>query len=177
MAKKDDRPKFNKNDVAYMLGVDVRMVTNYQNQADDPLPIMTKGRRGEANEYDPQEVMRWRLRMHLKEMSVVTSRDGLRLNERAERARLFMEQADAVALRNAQARKELAPISLISEVLNNVAMQVIAILETIPGMMKKRLPFLKAAEIELIKREISKAEKVMAAINEQLDDYEPPAES
>lgn len=85
-----------------------------------------------------------------------------------ERARLAREQADKIAMQNAQTRRELAPAYLIEEVLAKAGAKVAGILEAIPGQVKRRLPNLPASEIEAIQTEIAKARNVAAAIS--LDD-------
>lgn len=93
-----------------------------------------------------------------------------------ERARLAKEQADKIAMQNAQARRELAPVVLITEVLAKAGTRVAGILEAIPGQVKRRLPDLPATEIEAIQREIAKARNICAAI--RLDDLDDdPADS
>lgn len=85
-----------------------------------------------------------------------------------ERARLAREQADKIAMQNAQTRRELAPAYLIEEVLAKAGAKVAGILEAIPGQVKRRLPSLPATEIEAIQSEIAKARNVAASIS--LDD-------
>jgi len=85
-----------------------------------------------------------------------------------ERARLAREQADKIAMQNAQTRRELAPAYLIEEVLAKAGAKVAGILEAIPGQVKRRLPSLPASEIEAIQSEIAKARNIAAAIS--LDD-------
>lgn len=85
-----------------------------------------------------------------------------------ERARLAREQADKIAMQNAQTRRELAPAYLIEEVLAKAGAKVAGILEAIPGQVKRRLPSLPASEIEVIELEIAKARNVAASIS--LDD-------
>lgn len=85
-----------------------------------------------------------------------------------ERARLAREQADKIAMQNAQTRRELAPAYLIEEVLAKAGAKVAGILEAIPGQVKRRIPSLPASEIEAIQLEIAKARNVAASLS--LDD-------
>lgn len=71
----------------------------------------------------------------------------------------------------AQKNRELAPIAVIEWTLNRIGSQIAAILETIPGKVKRRLPSLSAAEIEIIKREIVKAQNMAARVTVDLDGY------
>lgn len=112
---------------------------------------------------------------HLREVAAGRLATG-DLDLATERARLAKEQADKIAMQNAQARRELAPVVLITEVLAKAGTRVAGILEAIPGQVKRRLPDLPATEIEAIQREIAKARNVCAAIRlEDLDD-EPAAD-
>lgn len=146
----------NKQQAAYMLDVDERTLTKYQNNKDDPLPIKVKGKRGQANSYDPAEIIKWKLRKELSKLSL--SGSGEIIDGDAEKARLTREQADGQALKNAITRKEVAPIELLEWSLSNLGGQIKSILESIPLKVKKRLPQLKAADIEIVKREIVKAQ-------------------
>lgn len=85
-----------------------------------------------------------------------------------ERARLAREQADKIAMQNAQTRRELAPAYLIEEVLAKAGAKVAGILEAIPGQVRRRLPSLPASEIDAIEAEVVKARNIAASIS--LDD-------
>lgn len=85
-----------------------------------------------------------------------------------ERARLAREQADKIAMQNAQTRRELAPAYLIEEVLAKAGAKVAGILEAIPGQVRRRVPSLPASEIDAIEAEVVKARNIAAAIS--LDD-------
>lgn len=82
-----------------------------------------------------------------------------------ERARLASEQADRIAMQNAQTRGELAPVALIEEVLAKCAGKIAGILEAIPGMVRRRSPALGADQIALIAGEIAKARNIVAAMS------------
>ena len=117
-----------------------------------------------ASYYSPREALP---AIYLGDPSASDSRELTR-----ERVRLAREQADATALKNAQARRELAPVALLAWVLGKVGGQIAAILETIPGNVKRRVPQLSAAQVELIKREVVKAQNAAARIEINLDEYE-----
>lgn len=88
-----------------------------------------------------------------------------------ERARLTREQADHTALKNAQLRRESAPIAVIEWTLGRVLAQAAATLDAIPVKVKRRLPKLSAAEIEIIKREIAKVRNLAARVQVDIDEY------
>lgn len=89
----------------------------------------------------------------------------------AERARLAREQADKIAMQNAVTRGELAPVALIEEVLTKAASKVAGVLDSIPGMIRRRVPLLTADDIDLIAGEVAKARNTVAAMSlSDLDD-------
>ena len=90
---------------------------------------------------------------------------------RREQMLLVREQREGQSLKNAQLRKELAPVSAIEWVLGRVGAQISAILDSIPLKMKKVLPRLTAAEIEMMKRELVKAQNAAARVTVNLDEY------
>lgn len=87
-----------------------------------------------------------------------------------ETTRLKRALADKAEYEAARLRMELAPISTLSTVLGRVGARISAILETIPGKVKRRAPRLTAAEIEVIKKEIVKAQNAAAKVNIELDE-------
>lgn len=107
----------------------------------------------------------WLLKVfaNLREVSAGRQGDG-ELDLVAERARLASEQADKVAMQNAVTRRELAPVHLIEDVLVRAGAKVAGILDAIPGAVHRRVPKLKATDVDLIAREIAKARNVAASV-------------
>jgi phage terminase Nu1 subunit (DNA packaging protein) len=97
--------------------------------------------------------------------------DELSRAEREAKLRLVQEQADGQALKNAQARRELAPVQLISWTLARVGSQISAIFDSIPLKVKKLMPKLSASDIEVIKRELIKAQNAASRVTVDLDEY------
>jgi len=94
-----------------------------------------------------------------------------------ERARLAAEQADRISMQNAQTRSELAPVSLIEQVLVNAASRIVGILDAIPGAVRRRLPQLSAADIEMVGAEVAKARNTVASMSlDDLRQAEAPGE-
>jgi phage terminase Nu1 subunit (DNA packaging protein) len=165
----DDPLIMNKLGIAKLLGVDERSVSRWQGRADDPLPVLSRGRRGYANEYDAHQVHEWSLRQALKDLGI--GGEGEVVDYEYERARLTREQADSQALKNAQLRKELAPVTVIEWTLGKVGAQISAILDQIPLKVKRRVPRLSSAEAEIIKREVIKAQNMAAKVTVDIDEY------
>lgn len=154
--------KVSRLEVAFMFDVDERTITNWQTRSEDPLPVSKIGRRGSSNEYDPQELIKWRIRQELKKLKVVS--DGVILDADTEKARLTKEQADAAAMKNAVTRGELVPLSVLETALSDVSAQINSILDSLPLKIKKRAPALSASDIEAIRKEIVKAQNVSASV-------------
>lgn len=88
------------------------------------------------------------------------------------RARLIKEQADAQELKNQIMREEVAPVTTLRDALARVCEQVNSILEAIPLKVKNRVPALKAKDVEIIKREIVKAQNAASHSDIDFDDIE-----
>ena len=94
------------------------------------------------------------------------------LNLSDERARLASEQADRVALQNGIARRELAPVSVIAETLADVGRQIAALLETIPGSLKRR-GVASSRDLKIVEQVIAETRNIAAEIRpdwSQIDD-------
>lgn len=101
---------------------------------------------------------------HLREQAAGRAASG-DLDLATERARLAKEQADKVAMQNAVTRGDLAPVVMIEEVLTKTAARIAGIFDAIPGLVRRRVPSLRAEEIELISAEISRVRNVVAAMS------------
>lgn len=82
----------------------------------------------------------------------------------AERARLAKEQADKIAMQNAERRGELAPANLLEQVLAKAGARAGRILETIPGTLRRRLPQLTAEDVSVVSRIVAKAQNVASTM-------------
>lgn len=92
------------------------------------------------------------------------------LDIQRERTRETKERADNLALKNAQLRRELCPVSVLSAVLSRLGAQISAALETIPAEVRRKVPALKATELEVIKRVIVRTQNSVAEAPVYLDD-------
>jgi len=157
-----------KEEAAYLLNANVRTLTKWQNLEVNPLPILKAGKRGKESLYDPQVLFSWKLK---RELSNVIEIDGEKLDLDEQRARLAKEQTEATALKNAQTRKEVAPIIMLEWVLGKIGSQISALLESLPLKIRRRVPKLSANEVDLIRREIVKAQNICSKITVDLDEY------
>lgn len=88
-----------------------------------------------------------------------------------ERALLAKEQRIRVEMQNAVTRKELAPVVLIEEVLAKAGSRAARILDTIPGLVRRRCPELDANTLSAIRDQVAQARNLAAAISlADLDD-------
>lgn len=101
---------------------------------------------------------------HLREVAAGRVGSG-ELDLVTERARLAKEQADKVAMQNAVTRGELTPTIALEEVLTGAAAKIAGILDAIPGMIRRRVPQLSAADIETIAGEVAKARNTVAGMS------------
>lgn len=90
----------------------------------------------------------------------------------AERARLAREQADRVAMQNAQSRRELAPVALLERALANVARQVAGVLEALPVQLRRRSTALTQEDMTYIEEEIARARNLAALVELNVDDVD-----
>lgn len=101
---------------------------------------------------------------HLREQAAGRAASG-DLDLATERARLAKEQADKVAMQNAVTRGDLAPVVMIEEVLTKTAARLAGIFDAIPGFVRRRVPSLRAEEIDLIAAEIARVRNVVAGMS------------
>lgn len=85
-----------------------------------------------------------------------------------ERARLARAQAIKVERDNAIKAGDLAPVTVLEEILAKTGARIAGIFDAIPGQIHRRMPHLPASEIEAIRAEIIKARNIVAALS--LDD-------
>lgn len=89
-----------------------------------------------------------------------------------ERARLASEQADKIAMQNAERRGELAPVAMLEQALAGAATRATKILDTIKGEIRRRVPGLAASDLIAVDQIVAKALNAVASISlaEALDD-------
>lgn len=87
-----------------------------------------------------------------------------------ERARLTKEQRIGQELKNAQLRKELAPITMLTAALAKQAAKISAIFHGLPGQMKRKLPQLTATDLDVVDRVVVKCMNTVANLPVVLDE-------
>ncbi|WP_426318877.1 terminase small subunit [Pseudoduganella sp. R-43] len=119
---------------------------------------------------------------HLREQAAGRAANG-ELDLATERAGLAKAQREKIEMQNAVTRAELAPVTLIEEVLSKAGGRIAGILEAIPGAVKRRVPTLSGEEIKSIAAEIALVRNIVAGMSlddlreqEDEDDDEPVTE-
>jgi phage terminase Nu1 subunit (DNA packaging protein) len=82
-----------------------------------------------------------------------------------QRARLASEQADRVEMANAVMRKQLAPASLLEEVLANVARQMATKLDALVPQLRTRCPDLDGPPLRLVEEELAALRGLLASVS------------
>jgi phage terminase Nu1 subunit (DNA packaging protein) len=152
------------------MGVSTVTVSRRQRDETDPLPMLNGGKgRGNKAQYDPATFGKWLKRQWTNQS------DELDL----DRERALNLQADTAIkrLKEQQLLGELAPITALEWALSSVCNQIGATLETLPAKLKRRLPQLTAADLEIIRKEIAKARNAAAAVHLDLGDAHEKAHS
>lgn len=109
---------------------------------------------------------------HLREMAAGRAASG-DLDLATERAGLARAQREKIEMQNAVTRGELAPVSLIEEVLTKASSKIAGIFDAIPGMVRRRVPKLTSVEVDLIAGEVAKVRNIVAAMSlADLDDLQ-----
>jgi len=104
---------------------------------------------------------------HLREVAAGRAAEG-GVDLAHERALLARAQRERIEVQLAEKRRELVPAYLLEEVLAKTAARIAAIFDGIPGAIKRRVPYMPTAGLDLVRGEIVKARNIVAAMT--LDD-------
>jgi terminase small subunit / prophage DNA-packing protein len=99
---------------------------------------------------------------HLREQAAGRGADG---ELARERARLAREQADRIAMENAESRKEVAPIALITVVLGKLAGDVAGILNGLVPRVRRRVPDISSDVLRIIEDEMIRVRLRAASVS------------
>jgi phage terminase Nu1 subunit (DNA packaging protein) len=108
---------------------------------------------------------------HLREQAAGRAAAG-DLDLAGERAALAKVQRERIEMQNAVTRRELAPVALLEIALATVGQKIAAILESIPGNIKRRSKNLTSEDVEIMVAEIAKARNVAATAQLDMEDYD-----
>ena len=122
--------------------------------------------------YRFSDVLKNRLDHQKSRLTKSASTSEIRRAAHEAKLRLTEAQAEGQEIKNAQLRKELAPVAILEWAISKTGSQIAAILDAIPMKLKKRNPKLTASNIETIRREIIKTQNAAAAMTLDFDEYE-----
>jgi len=84
--------------------------------------------------------------------------------------RLTEEQGETAALKNAQLRRELIPVQVVSMVLAKIGSQISGALDPLAGQLKRRIPSMTTAETHVVKEQVAKCKNLAASAS--IDDWD-----
>jgi len=119
--------EFTKQQVADFLECDIRTITRYQVQEDNPLPVYSKGARGIASVYDAIAVHKWDIQRKL-----VPYQNGT-YDLEEERARLTHHQANKVSLEEKALKGEYIHVDEVKEGWSQIVTAIRAKLLALPN--------------------------------------------
>lgn len=166
-SQQPERGWLNKQDMAASCGVSLTAFDKWNVE-----PVARIGRRVYYRAFDvlDNRKARWSASLAQQRASDEAPAPSVIEAER-EKILLVREQRIGQELKNAQTRRELAPVAMIEWALGKVGGQISALLESIPLRVKKMVPRLQASEIELIKREVVKAQNLASRVTVDFDEY------
>jgi len=160
----------NQTDAAAWVGVSVTMFRQYQVE-----PHARRGREVYYSEGSLKELIRKQAydRGYKAGVSAtpVDAADLLTAQARAE-LRLTEERGETQSLKNAQLRRELIPVQVISMVLAKIGSQISGALDPLPGALKRRVAKLTTADIHTVKEVIAKCKNTAAAATVDWDEFD-----
>lgn len=156
----------NRNELADAFATTVKTITTWQNRVEDPLPIVSKGKKGTSNEYDLAACIQWRIRQALKKAGIGS--DGEIIDYERERAELTRAQKEGQQIKNELALGKIAPVHVLEFAISRVASECAGIIDTIPLNVKRKHPELTTQHIETVKRSCVKAQNTMARLGDSL---------
>lgn len=171
-------PELTQMQAARLLGVSVRAFQAYQ--------IEPAARRGRHVYYALPALLAYAVERARRNGYKDGLRDGkapenaaelIDAKERAE-LRLTEERAEYQRLRNAELRRELAPVETLTWALSDLASQIVPIISSIPGDIKRRNPKITNSELHVMREVIAGALNLVAEVRLNFDEYddqdEPP---
>lgn len=167
-SKKKELGLINKSTLVASLGI--------SSQAFDKWGVEPREKRGRENFYSVSDVVQNRIENTLsnqtkpgvKKPSKNTSID--QLGEDLLRTEKLSEEVRALKLKNNILEGRSIPVEIATEVLVGIISEQVAILETIPLLVKRHNPEMPSHAIEQIQRDISKVSNIAATLGDKLDD-------
>jgi phage terminase Nu1 subunit (DNA packaging protein) len=167
-SKKKELGLINKSTLVASLGI--------SSQAFDKWGVEPREKRGRENFYSIHDVVQNRIdnsflnlsKPGVKKPSKSTSID--QPNEDLLRVEKLSEEVRSLKLKNDILEARSIPVEVATEVLVGIISEQVAILETIPLLVKRHNPEMPSHAIEQIQRDISKVSNIAATLGDKLDD-------
>lgn len=167
-SKKKELGLINKSTLVASLGI--------SSQAFDKWLVNPREKRGRENFYAVSDVVQNRVDNALTNLSKPGSKKAQpnaqidQLEEESLRAEKLKEEIRALSLKNDILEARSMPVELVSEVLSAVVSEQVAILETLPLLIKRQNADLPSHVIDQIQKAIAQTSEVAATLGERLDD-------
>ncbi|USD19799.1 terminase small subunit [Microbulbifer variabilis] len=137
----------------------------------DKWKVEPTARQGNKNYYTVRSLLDNREEALVRKMQLERpAQSSDKLDPIHEGARLSKQRADKLELENEIARGKQLPIGIQGLVLSKIADRMAAALDAIPGKIKRKEPGLSASSLDLVRREIVKAQNAAADVSKYLDE-------
>lgn len=144
------------------------------------------GRKGRCAYYSRDQLIDWiekraqrkGYEAGLRDGKATVPEDAADLQRARDQAELKWteERAEGQRLRNAELRRELAPVEMLTWALSDLASQITPLLTPIPGEIKRRIPKITNSELHVMREVIANALNLVAEVRLDFDAYEPDGE-
>lgn len=167
-SKKKELGLVNKSTLVASLGI--------SSQAFDKWGVEAREKRGRENFYAVHDVVQNRIENMLSNQSKPGVKKPSKntpidqLDEDLLRAEKLSEEVRALKLKNDILEARSVPVEIATEVLVGIISEQVAILETIPLLVKRRNPEMPSHAIEQIQRDISKVSNIASTLGDKLHD-------
>lgn len=180
VAQKANRPEgwINQTGAAALCRVSVTMFQRYELE-----PVSREGRytfylRDQVLDFIERRAHKKGYEAGLREGKQIAPEDaeGLLLAKEQAELEWTRERAEGQRLKNAQTRREQAPVDILTFALADLAGQIAPLLMPIPAEMKRRIPKITNAELHVMREIIANAMNLCAEVKLDFDAYESDAE-
>ncbi len=104
----------------------------------------------------------------LRESAAGRERSEESIDAEREMARLTKERADKLAMENEQTRGDLIPAEVATMLFAALATDMAAVLDNLPAKIKRQIPGIASSDMEMVKREIVRAQNEASEIDQKL---------
>ena len=167
--------ELNQMQAAKLLGVSVRQFQTYGIE-----PAARRGRQvfytiADLVAFAAERAHRRGYELGLREAKTPENAAELLAAKDLAELKLTQERAEYQRLKNAELRRELVPVALLTWALSDLAAQLVPIVNSIPGDIKRRNPKISHGELHLMREVIAGALNLCAEVKLDLEGYEPEA--